>query len=180
MIDYKIKVNFQDAKILTSDIELISGDVGAYKFSFEFYNNGKKVDISDCILIVRTKRADGKIIEGTGEISDGKAIYVPKNNVFAIPGELYMEIALTTKEKKYITTKVITAYVIAGLGKDATTENDEVSVFVTLLNQVQSSIDEVKKIAEDSVPVKGVDYWTDGDKAEIKSYVDEAILGGEW
>ena len=29
-------------------------------------------------------------------------------------------------------------------------------------------------------PVKGVDYWTEEDIAEIKSYVDEAILGGEW
>lgn len=29
-------------------------------------------------------------------------------------------------------------------------------------------------------PVRGTDYWTDADKAEIKSYVDEAILGGEW
>lgn len=30
------------------------------------------------------------------------------------------------------------------------------------------------------IPVRGVDYWTDEDKAEIKSYVDEAILGGAW
>lgn len=29
-------------------------------------------------------------------------------------------------------------------------------------------------------PVKGTDYWTESDKAEIKAYVDEAILGGEW
>lgn len=29
-------------------------------------------------------------------------------------------------------------------------------------------------------PAKGVDYWTDADKAEIKSYVDTAILGGAW
>ena len=29
-------------------------------------------------------------------------------------------------------------------------------------------------------PQRGVDYWTDADKSEIKSYVDEAILGGEW
>lgn len=29
-------------------------------------------------------------------------------------------------------------------------------------------------------PVKGVDYWTDADIAEIKNYVDEAILGGAW
>lgn len=29
-------------------------------------------------------------------------------------------------------------------------------------------------------PVKGTDYWTDADKAEIKAYVDKAILGGAW
>ncbi len=29
-------------------------------------------------------------------------------------------------------------------------------------------------------PVRGKDYWTDADKAEIKSYVDDAILGGAW
>ncbi len=29
-------------------------------------------------------------------------------------------------------------------------------------------------------PKRGTDYWTDADKAEIKSYVDDAILGGAW
>ena len=29
-------------------------------------------------------------------------------------------------------------------------------------------------------PQKGVDYWTPTDIAEIKSYVDDAILGGAW
>ena len=29
-------------------------------------------------------------------------------------------------------------------------------------------------------PVRGKDYWTEADKAEIKGYVDEAILGGAW
>ena len=29
-------------------------------------------------------------------------------------------------------------------------------------------------------PVRETDYWTDADKAEIKSYVDEAILNGMW
>lgn len=34
--------------------------------------------------------------------------------------------------------------------------------------------------ADGRTPVKGTDYWTEEDKAEIKAYVDEAILGGEW
>ncbi len=29
-------------------------------------------------------------------------------------------------------------------------------------------------------PVRGSDYWTSADIAEIKSYVDDAILGGQW
>ena len=29
-------------------------------------------------------------------------------------------------------------------------------------------------------PARGTDYWTSADIAEIKSYVDEAILGGAW
>lgn len=33
---------------------------------------------------------------------------------------------------------------------------------------------------EGITPVKGVDYWTPADIAEIKGYVDEAILGGAW
>ena len=34
--------------------------------------------------------------------------------------------------------------------------------------------------ADGHTPVKGTDYWTAADVAEIKSYVDEAILGGAW
>lgn len=29
-------------------------------------------------------------------------------------------------------------------------------------------------------PQRGTDYWTEADKTEIKSYVDEAIRNGEW
>jgi len=29
-------------------------------------------------------------------------------------------------------------------------------------------------------PIRGTDYWTAADKAEIKAYVDDAILGGAW
>ncbi len=40
---------------------------------------------------------------------------------------------------------------------------------------------EVRAKGEDGYsPQRGIDYWTDEDKAEIKAYVDEAILGGAW
>ena len=34
--------------------------------------------------------------------------------------------------------------------------------------------------ADGYTPVRGTDYWTAADIAEIKGYVDDAILGGEW
>ena len=34
--------------------------------------------------------------------------------------------------------------------------------------------------AAGKTPVRGTDYWTDSDIAAIKSYVDDAILGGAW
>lgn len=29
-------------------------------------------------------------------------------------------------------------------------------------------------------PQRGADYWTESDIAQIKKYVDDAILGGKW
>jgi hypothetical protein len=34
--------------------------------------------------------------------------------------------------------------------------------------------------ADGKTPVRGTDYWTEADVAEIKGYVDAAILGGAW
>ena len=34
--------------------------------------------------------------------------------------------------------------------------------------------------ADGHTPVLGVDYWTEADKAQVRAYVDEAILGGAW
>ena len=36
------------------------------------------------------------------------------------------------------------------------------------------------KAVDGNTPVRGIDYWTDSDKVEIKAYVDDAILGGVW
>ena len=51
----------------------------------------------------------------------------------------------------------------------------------TALAQAKASGEFNGEDGEDGhTPVRGTDYWTDADKAEIKSYVDDAILGGAW
>ena len=180
MINYKLKLDCPNEKVLSSDIVFVSGDVKAYKLTFEFSGLDDSVNLNDCVLVVRVKRADGSCVEGTGEIADGKGVYIPENSVYDIPGEVRLEIALCSTSKSYITTKIIVAEVVEGIGKNHEPSATEVSVFVTLVSQVQSKIELLNRMAADIVPVKGTDYWTESDKAEIKSYVEEAILGGEW
>ena len=50
---------------------------------------------------------------------------------------------------------------------------------VLYLENNSATKDELAEVSKQS-PIKGVDYWTEEDVAEIKSYVDEAILGGAW
>ncbi len=175
MINYRFKINFQDEKILDSDICFVSGDVKSYNLIFEFYDNGKRVDISNYTLSVRAKRSDGVVVAGAGKIEKNSAIFVPENNFFAVPGELYMEIALSDSAGRYATTKIITASVVQGLGETAIDGADNISVYVSLLNQTQSKIDQANELIKRSVPQKGVDYWTEEDKAEIENYIDQQL-----
>lgn len=173
MINYNFKIDCQGEKTLSSNMTFVSGDVGAYRLVFDFYDNGQKIDIKDYILVVRAKRADGKVISASGEIVDGKGVFVPKNSIYAIPGEVLMEIALCDSAKNYITTKIIVAEVIEGLGEGSEVQAEEVSVFVSLMSQIREKIDLAQRLIEESVPEKGVDYFTESDKKEI---VNDVLL----
>ena len=89
------------------------------------------------------------VIASAGTIDENKGVFVPENSIYAVPGELYMEIALSDSSGKYITTKIIIAEVIKGLDNAAVEASDNLSVYVTLLNDVQSKIDQVNKLIED-------------------------------
>lgn len=45
---------------------------------------------------------------------------------------------------------------------------------------IKRMISSITKGEKGDKPVRGIDYWTDEDIAEIKSYVDAAITGGAW
>lgn len=52
-------------------------------------------------------------------------------------------------------------------------------VTVKLTNGSESTFS-VYNGEDGETPVRGEHYWTEEDKEEIRAYVDEAILGGEW
>ena len=101
MITYKLKINYQDPRVMTSDMEFVTGDVGAYRLEFEFYDNGARVDLTDCVLTVKAKRSDGTVLADAGEIQDNLGVFVPKNDIYAVAGELRFEVALADAAKNY-------------------------------------------------------------------------------
>lgn len=179
MINYNLKLDASGEKILASDITFVTGDVGAYRLNFEFLCGEETMDISKYTLIVRAKRADGSCVFGTGEIVDNRGVFVPENTMYKIPGELIMEIALLDSAKNHMTTKIVQAEVLEGIGDECEPTENEIAVYVTLLSQVQSKIEATQKLIKDSIPQKGVDYFTEADKEEMIQKVLDELPDGE-
>ncbi len=178
MITYKLKIKYQDTKTLVSDIELISGDVGACRLEMEFYDNNERADISGCIVSVKARRADGKVLSDSGTVEDNKGIINLSNEIYAVPGELYLEVALADSAKNYITAKVILINVVEGLGETDETAKDNVSVYVSILNQTKTQLD-----ASNTLLFKARELL--GDTEGVALALDEileiqkALIGGE-
>lgn len=174
MINYRLKIDFLDSKTLASDICFVSGDVKSSTLYFEFYNDGQRVDISGYELSVRAKRSDGVVVASSGKIKDNTAVFAPESNMYCVPGELYMEIALTNATGKYATTKIITAEVIEGLGEAAIEAVDNLNVYVKLISDAISAKEEAKAAAEVAKNVHpeirdGIWWVYDADKATMVS-----------
>lgn len=65
---------------------------------------------------------------------------------------------------------------------DTTAEFDFIPSEATMpaVEAVTLTLPRGAKGAAGYTPIRGTDYWTEVDKAEIKGYVDDAILGGAW
>lgn len=61
-----------------------------------------------------------------------------------------------------------------------TTQSDDGATIKIVNKDGTSSTVSLSNGQNGSTPQKGIDYWTESDIAEIKSYVDDVILGGKW
>ena len=146
MITYKLKIDCNEPRHLISDMEFVAGDVGAYRLEFSFYNGESRMDISNKLCTIKTKRADGVVISDSGEIKENKACFTLKNSMYAIPGELMMEIALSDSAQNYITTVILSAKAMEGLGTPDAAAESEVSVYVTLLAQTTAKLNQAEQL----------------------------------
>ena len=72
-----------------------------------------------------------------------------------------------------------------GNGLDSVQLNDDYTLTFKMTDGTQYTTQSIRGVAgkdgkDGYTPLRGIDYWTADDIAEIKNYVDEAILGGSW
>jgi hypothetical protein len=59
-------------------------------------------------------------------------------------------------------------------------EPGESAYEIAVRNGFEGTEEEWLESLKGYTPVRGVDYWTEEDMAEIKAYIEQVILGGEW
>ncbi len=146
MKTYPLHIDLNEPALLSSDMTFVSGDVGAYTLSVTFSEGGKPLDISPYYFSVKARRADGCTLSQGGNIVDGKAVIALNNDIYQVPGELCLELALSDSLGKYITTKIVLATVLEGIGETDETKGNTSSVYVTLLSEINNRLERATTI----------------------------------
>ena len=116
MRDYNIQTDLKQEKFQSlSHIKLVQGDTGN-KIKVNVFEDGKVVDLNNCSISAKYKRADGKeLINGTIENITGNSFDVVVNSAMTKTiGTLKMLFTIT-KDDLQVSTFIIDAYVSDGI-----------------------------------------------------------------
>lgn len=149
MITYKLRIDLQSERELYSNIVFTTGDKSGYVLELSFFDNGARMDLTDCALTVKTRRADGAVVIDGGTIADGAAHYTVADNAYETAGEVAMEAALVRTDGSYVTTKVIYALVREGFGESGLTSSDNEPILAQLTAQTLAIRGEVNELQTD-------------------------------
>lgn len=142
MIPYKIKIDLEGQRDISSNITLSVGDVDAYGLVLEFYRDGRLFDITGYNLAVNAMPAGATLpIPDIGTVKDGRGYYVIKSSMYAYAGETQLEIILSNSGGSTVT-KVLRFPVRSGFGSYGGSIADEkdYTVLNTLIQRTQAAL----------------------------------------
>lgn len=121
-----------------------------------------KLSVSNNVLLFNGEEIGAKDIE---EISSNKVTYAYEDEINTISDvEAALNLIFCNLSNIYI---------------EATQSDDGATIKIVNKDGTSSTVS-LSNGQNGSTPQKGIDYWTESDIAEIKSYVDDVILGGKW
>ena len=121
----KRKITAKEQYTTYASFPLVAGDVRAYEL---FLDLGE--DVSGAQFKVTAIRADGKVIEDIGSVKDGVATYTMASNMYSVPGELTVRLAVL-HNSSVLTDREIIFEVLEG-----TSEADSAQTVVTINDSV--------------------------------------------
>ena len=142
-----------------SELTLYSGNVETYTFCFEFGPIWEKMSIF--------------------------ATFVKDDTEYAVP-VVNGEVKVPAQVLEEVGSFVFGVFGVSSEGVKKRLSSERISVRVEKGAYSTADLPETpesdawENFVKSCTPQRGVDYWTEKDKAEIKAYVDDAILGGEW
>lgn len=146
MIQYLVKINLQSPRVMYTDMELTAGDFSAYQLVFTFYSNGTMYPLKNHSVVVKAKRADGKVIIDQGQILEtGQGVCTLKSNVYAVPGTLALEVALGNENGGYVTTKELILQVRQGFGEGNLSGENTTPILAKLMEHAAKAEQAAKK-----------------------------------
>ncbi len=162
MIPYKINIDLEGQREITSNITLSVGDVEGYGLVLEFYRCGKPYDITGYNLSVSAMPSGATIpIPDVGTVEGGRGYYLIKPSMYAYAGNMRLEIILSDGRSSTVT-KVIHFPVRSGFSSfgGSIVEEKDFTVLQTLILKAQVAIaqtetvvrlsDETKSFAEEA------------------------------
>ena len=193
-----IKINFDVSRGgIQHRIYVRTGDCRSRTVTAFFYSGGLQIGFSAASL--RSVNANGEKFLSPCRVEENAATYTFSTAELA-SGELVCEFVLRDGDAMLTSprfTVVCEELLYNGEGAVGTSEyaeyiaalaklenltlsasdGDEVGASATVSD---SGIHIALTIPKGKTPKRGVDYFTDADKAEIKAYVTDAVLGGAW
>ncbi len=151
MIDYNLKIDLQGDRAKHTDIVFTTGDNRGYKLNFSFYSYGEKVDISDYTVTVKAKREDGQVIIDIGETVGTVASYVVAGNMYAVPGDVKLEVGLIGPDGSLVTSCVLQCAVREGFGEKGLETKNTTPILertATIAKKAEIAAGEVKDAVE--------------------------------
>ncbi len=140
MITYNISVNPAKERCIYSDIEFTCGDIRAYRLAFNFSG----LDFSGKTLLIKALRADDSVAICSSQTDE---IILPAA-VYAVPGELSLEVCLCTAGGSCVTVCVITASVRESFGEGEIATGDRYTLLQEILTRLTAVEEQVLAMGE--------------------------------
>ncbi len=155
---------------------LVADDINAYEICLVCNE-----DLKDCIFEVSAERADGKCITDLGEIQGNKAIYIMKNSMYLIPGELKLRLKIMSSDNTCLTAKELHFTVLESTEQaeqiEATDEYPLLTKLITDTKDACEKAENVYNMVDDKVKILAGYLTIDKSSNRVNSKCDIAHEG---